>query len=285
MLVHLWFANATKVNLGWGIWTTHFMTTLTNSRINTRLTGICPFRTWNRQEIALLSHCVCNDTWNSITLTLWQNSVFHLCKTTVRILSKQAIVKAFMKDRILPCSAVRKVSCSSVMRARLTARILVSSGILRVSSLELGAPQRLPSDRLLYPCCQFHRGSHWRQSSNKQRRRKKKNTTPVWSTAGDISTAATASTPSRSFWSSTRRLSVREVLTATHVRRCVVVVVVDGDDVWRWKLTRLMWPRFNKSSVKTRRGLWPTCFNGSGYAPPVTLPVKLFPRQRINVIV
>lgn len=55
-------------------------------------------------------------------------------------------------------------------------------------------------------------GSSWLTLTSEQQRPKgkarrgKKKTFSVWSTAGDISTAATASTPSHSFRSSTRRL-------------------------------------------------------------------------------
>lgn len=122
-------------------------------------------------------------------------------------------VSLYVTDELLPCSAVRKVSCSSVIGARLSAaRISVSSGILRAKQLEHWSTRVAAfSARLLYPCCQVHRGSHWRQNSNDQRgrqggKKKKKKTFSVWSTAGDISTAATASTPSHSFRSSTRRL-------------------------------------------------------------------------------
>lgn len=91
-------------------------------------------------------------------------------------------VSLYVTDGLLPCSAVRKVSCSSVIGARLSAaRISVSSGILRAKQLEHWSTRVAAfSARLLYPCCQVHRGSHWRQNSNDQRgrqgeKKKKKN--------------------------------------------------------------------------------------------------------------
>lgn len=159
-----------------------------------RLTRVWPFGTWNREKNSLTYTFINKVKTNHFIkviqsfnlrdisehhlpwkfFILWTfvgNIFFHLSESETQIVTSKLLRYTLHATRLLLYRSYHAVpEGKSAAAARWVWSLGSASWSPRWSwgeQLELNAPERLPSHRLLYPCCHFDCSSHWRQSNNK----------------------------------------------------------------------------------------------------------------------